>query len=58
MSVMQLHAKAAEAGVAAAELDDAMDSDQPRAKLIELLRVATQQQQQQPGQRPQDCHPV
>ena len=60
LSVMQLHAKAAEAGVAAAELDDAMDSDQPRAKLIDLLRVATQQQQQQqqPGQRPQDCDPV
>ena len=60
LSVMQLHARCQVAGVAVAELDDAMDSDQPRAKLIDLLRVATQQQQQQqqPGQRPQDCDPV
>ena len=57
LSVMQLHARCQVAGVAVAELDDAMDSDQPRAKLIDLLRVATQQQQQ-PGQRPQDCDPV
>ena len=61
LSVMQLHARCQVAGVAAAELDDAMDSDQPRATLIDLLRVATQQQQQQqqqPGQRPQGCDPV
>ena len=52
LSVMQLHAKAAEAGVAAAELDDAMDSDEPRAKLTDLLRAAAQQQQQQQQQVP------
>ena len=37
--VMELHARAAAEGVGEARLEDAMDSAEPRAALIELLAV-------------------
>ena len=41
LRVMELHKRAAGAGVEAGRADDAMDSDDPKAELIALLLDAT-----------------